>query len=290
MYQIPTTVGRLIAVLILTVSLVATVNDAQAQDPLVIELPHLTGEPGELLEIPVSVSTDADSLAGFQIDIMLSRPDLVFFEVDTVIIDFDTSYECQVDTIGTLASGWDIVEARSVIGKGLEMRLTGMVNLFTPPPPWAIPEYTSGILLKFFARIRDDVPDTLTDRVVHLEISGLSNYTDPQGGMISPVQHIGGSITVMLPSCDCTDYCEMDGTPAISPLDVSYIVNYVYKGLDARPVLPDCPGDNGDWDCDGAVTPLDVSWYVLFVYKSSGVGPCNPCDCDPYHTGCPEYP
>jgi hypothetical protein len=283
------TVGGLIAVLILTASLVATVNDAEAQDPLVIELPHLTGESGELLEIPVNVSTDEDSLAAFQLDIMLSRPDLVFFEVDTVIIDFDTSYECQVDTIGTLTSGWELIEARSALGLGYQIRLTGMVNLFTLPPPWAIPEYTSGVLLKFFARVRDDVPDTLSDRVVNLNFGG-SYYSDPQSELISPVEHIDGSITVTLPSCDCTDYCDMDQSGTIDPLDVSYIVNYVYLGQDARPTLPACPGNNGDWNCDGGVDPLDVSFYVQFVYKSSGVGACNPCDCDPYHTGCPEYP
>jgi hypothetical protein len=91
--------------------------------------------------------------------------------------------------------------------------------------------------------------------------------------------------------CVCANiYCNMDGNSGFTPVDVAYIVNYVYKQLDARPVLPDCPGLNGDWDCSGQVSPLDVTWYVQFVYKSSGVGPCDPCDCDPYPSGCPEFP
>jgi len=97
------------------------------------------------------------------------------------------------------------------------------------------------------------------------------------------------------PECDCELYCDMggalvDGQPAFTPIDVAYIVNYVYKSLDARPVLSLCPAENGDWDCSGAVTPLDVTYYVQFVYKSSGIGPCDPCNCDPYHEGCPEFP
>ena len=39
---------------------------------------------------------------------------------------------------------------------------------------------------------------------------------------------------------------KVDGDPAITPLDVAYIVKYVYKGQDARPVLSNCPGANGD--------------------------------------------
>lgn len=77
--------------------------------------------------------------------------------------------------------------------------------------------------------------------------------------------------------CDCTDFCDMDGVSGITPVEVAYIVQYVYKSLDARPVLPDCPGINGDWDCSGTVTPLDVTWYVQYVYKSLGDGPCDPC-------------
>ena len=91
-------------------------------------------------------------------------------------------------------------------------------------------------------------------------------------------------------SCDCTDYCDLDGDPNITPVDVSYIVNYVYLGRDARPAMPNCPGDNGDWDCDGSVTPLDVAFYVNYVYKSLGAGPCEPCDCASYPDDCPPYP
>jgi hypothetical protein len=90
--------------------------------------------------------------------------------------------------------------------------------------------------------------------------------------------------------CDCLLFCNLDGVTGYTPVDVAYIVNYVYKQLDARPLLPGCPGDNGDWDCTGTVTPLDVTWYVQFVYKSSGIGPCDPCNCDPYPGNCPTFP
>jgi hypothetical protein len=100
-----------------------------------------------------------------------------------------------------------------------------------------------------------------------------------------------GNFAIKAASCDCTFHCDMDLGGGIDPLDVTYIVNYVYKSLDARPDLPNCPGDNGDWNCDGSVDPLDVAFYVQWVYKSQGNLPCDPCNCIPvYPDDCPAYP
>ncbi len=79
------------------------------------------------------------------------------------------------------------------------------------------------------------------------------------------------------PLCNCTGFCDVDGNDVLDPVDVSYLVNYVYKGLDARVLLPDCPQENGDWDCSGNIDPLDVAFYVNYVYKGFGTGPCDPC-------------
>jgi len=89
--------------------------------------------------------------------------------------------------------------------------------------------------------------------------------------------------------CDCSAFCDMDGVGQISPIDIVYIVNYVYKQLDARLVLADCPGDNGDWNCDGLVNPTDIVWYVSMVYKAYDIPPCDPCPCDSYPDICPPY-
>ncbi len=78
--------------------------------------------------------------------------------------------------------------------------------------------------------------------------------------------------------CDCTGLGDMDFSETIDPLDVTILVNYVYKGYDSRePMPPTCPVENGDWDCDVTVSPLDVAYCVNYVYKTSGVLPCDPC-------------
>ena len=90
--------------------------------------------------------------------------------------------------------------------------------------------------------------------------------------------------------CDCIAHCDLDSDDAINPSDAVCIVNFVYKNLDLRQQIPNCPGDNGDWNCDGSVNPVDVVRYVNFVYQGSGVVPCEPCDCEPYPTNCPLWP
>lgn len=79
------------------------------------------------------------------------------------------------------------------------------------------------------------------------------------------------------PPCACTGFCDLDLSGRINPLDVAIAVNFVYRFLDSRAPLPNCPLENGDWDCTGGITPLDIAYYVNFVYRMSGVGPCDPC-------------
>jgi len=90
--------------------------------------------------------------------------------------------------------------------------------------------------------------------------------------------------------CECTYFGDVNLDNAINPQDVVYIVNHVYKQIDMRQQLPNCPGDNGDWDCNGTINPLDVVRYVNYVYKGSTALPCDPCACASYPVGCPPYP
>ncbi len=131
-----------------------------------------------------------------------------------------------------------------------------------------------------------DVVDTDTDGIMDACDNCPNDFNPDQAD--SNYDYIGDACEGA--GCDCTGYCDIDGDQVYTPLDVSYIVSYVYKQLDARPVLPLCAGDNGDWDCDGSVSPLDVTWYVAYVYKQSGVGPCDPCNCISYPSNCPPFP
>ncbi len=97
-------------------------------------------------------------------------------------------------------------------------------------------------------------------------------------------------VTFDLPGagCDCTGFGNLDGNPGINPVDVVHLVNYVYKSIDPPTVeLPDCPGIDGDWNCDGVVNPVDVVMIVNYVYKSILSALCDPCACTSYPDNCP---
>jgi hypothetical protein len=128
--------------------------------------------------------------------------------------------------------------------------------------------------------------------LIYLEAPPAGTYivTVSHKGTLAVSQYYSLVSSHNISNCDCTDFCDMDQGGTYDPLDVSYIVNHVYLSQDERPVLPNCWGNNGDWNCDGSVDPLDVTFYVQYVYKSSGIGPCDPCNCDPYPEGCPEFP
>jgi len=78
-------------------------------------------------------------------------------------------------------------------------------------------------------------------------------------------------------ACDCGMWGDVNGDGFINPVDVLYVVSYVYKGLDGRAVWPDCPRATGDVNCDSAVNPLDMAFYVKYVYKGQNAFCADPC-------------
>jgi hypothetical protein len=78
--------------------------------------------------------------------------------------------------------------------------------------------------------------------------------------------------------CNCGAKGDMDGSGTANPVDVAYLVNYVYKSLDALVDPPNCAFPAGDVDCGGQITPLDVAFLVKLVYTSQDAlcSGCNP--------------
>jgi len=68
----------------------------------------------------------------------------------------------------------------------------------------------------------------------------------------------------------------MDCSGVATPLDVAFLVKFVYQAQDALCPAPDCPYPVGDLDCNSQVTPLDVAYIVNAVYKMQNAM-CDGC-------------
>lgn len=60
------------------------------------------------------------------------------------------------------------------------------------------------------------------------------------------------------------------------PLDVQFLVKFVFQSQDARCPKPACPYSCGDVNCDEGVDPLDVQFLVKHVFQSQDAL-CDPC-------------
>ncbi len=91
-------------------------------------------------------------------------------------------------------------------------------------------------------------------------------------------------VTLNVSACDCGIKGDVNDDMSTDPLDVTYLVNYVYLSLDALTERPDCPYPKGDMNCDDSADPLDVTYLVNYVYLSQDAlcDGCAPPAAAPY--------
>jgi hypothetical protein len=165
--------------------------------------------------IMIYMKNYSDTVAGFELWLLLDRPDLMEFSTDSITVadttfwrclqwsgpdcidslditdsvlldpgteyDFITVHEYEVlagavDTSGTLTSGWEYISARS-LGIGYDLKIVGLADLFPPPytPGIGYPQLGDVPLIKVRLDIYD-IPDTLQDRTAQIYI--MANNLD----------------------------------------------------------------------------------------------------------------
>lgn len=104
---------------------------------------------------------------------------------------------------------------------------------------------------------------------------GLADETSPCLPGNNECAVLVGALAVEC-TCDCGVPGDLDCGGDTTPVDVAYLVNFVYKSLDALCVPPNCLYPVGDVNCDDLVNPLDVIYLVNAVYRSHDAL-CNGC-------------
>ncbi len=85
-----------------------------------------------------------------------------------------------------------------------------------------------------------------------------------------------GAMDIGCTGCDCGLVGDVNCDDGVDPLDVQFLVAFVFQSQDARCDKPACPNSVGDVNCDDGVDPLDVQFLVAFVFQSNDAR-CDPC-------------
>ena len=251
--------------------------------------------------VPVYLQNITDQVGGFEVSLLLERPDLFKFPADSTIettivcidqIDcnpadttIDTVAVSPVDTVGMAIHGWEFVQARAL--SPINLKLAALAN--EPSPPATPPLATGGPRLLCKVYLEKVAPqsmlDTLQDRKTRIFIDHNStSFSTPNGTTIG---RLSDTNCVNPPSCtqidtvfytDTTAFLFVDGVRQFGPgctrgdvnangtinsADIIYLVNFVFKG---GPV-PQCNPNTGDDNCNLVVNSADIIYLVNYVFK-----------------------
>jgi hypothetical protein len=67
--------------------------------------------------------------------------------------------------------------------------------------------------------------------------------------------------------CDCGAQGDMNCDGIVQPIDVTFLVNWVYRDRNDICNAPNCPYPTGDLDCSGLIQPIDVVLIINLVYR-----------------------
>jgi prenyltransferase beta subunit len=68
--------------------------------------------------------------------------------------------------------------------------------------------------------------------------------------------------------CECGVPGDMNCDSYVQPIDVVYLINWIFRGRYDLCSRPRCPFDTGDLNCDGAYSPLDAVLLINYIYRS----------------------
>ncbi len=242
-----------------------------------LKVADTTAMPGAL-NTPISIFLDNiyDDVAGFNIWVQLDRPDVMVFQTDTITVYDSTFFKCNqysgsncidstevfswepydffydtvyidivgnFDSTGTLTSGWEFLDTRSLSGLGTDINIVGIADLpgggVVPPIPAG---QQGGVLLRILADVFS-MDDEITDRTVNLLIQ--TDFKDH----FSFSRADGSSITwipmeIVDTTCyECTQWVgnictNYEKVPRVlgQPIDTS-LCDSMYIGLDTIAVL-----------------------------------------------------
>ncbi len=258
------------AIMMLAVSAIARSPD------LVVRVGHILAPAGaEAVSVPIYMENYSDTVAAFELWLIPSNPDVFEFHDPTGLkatpVGFDTS--------GTLISGWQFIEARSLTETGLDAKITARANTLFPPHTHGIgyPQYGAIPLIKVLADVYElpPMPIALTAEIV-IMANNLDNFnfSDEMGNSIGVIIDTVVDTTCWdcmqwLPPPDdtiCLAWEPVPGTTGDSCVEESYLVGTLDTSRvhihDGSLTVFTCGDVNGDL----AVNIFDITDVISYLY------------------------
>ncbi len=297
--------------LFVVVGLLAPCIGAQDSVILEIQVAEVTVCPGEdSVSIPIYLSNFQDTVEAFQMWVMLTRPDIMRFRIDTVVevdttfweclqwndtlcvdsqqvpptgnwdfyhVEVNTSYPGDYDITNTLISHWEDVYTYSVAENGTDLRIFGVAHSQLPPYNAPIAPQSGGTLIKLKADVFP-IPDTMTERTVGITIITASYFcfSDPGGNCLGMNGGEVDTSRVALTDGSLTvlgAICgDVDGSCSEANVaDITFLVNYLFASGPPPPSM---------WAANvngvGGVNIADVTYLVAYLFQGGASPHCSP--------------
>ncbi|MCK4460506.1 MAG: hypothetical protein KAW46_01820, partial [candidate division Zixibacteria bacterium] len=211
-------------------------------------------------------------------------------EWDFINVDTNEVLVGSVDTAGTLISGWEWVDSRSLSGYGWDLNIAGIADLPGDPVTPGIGPQEGGLLINMIADV-NDIPDTLTDSTVNIlvmtQFAQHFCFSNPQGECIGDSNMVVTLDTTLL---RCTLWAEevclhwqVVAEPPFDSMIVQWDTTFVSTVVVYNGSLTVVPTLVGDIDDSGSL-PMDIADLVYLVdwMFAGGSPPICPqsADCD----------
>ena len=294
---------------------------AKAQPVLWIKVFDTTTQSGaQNTVIPIYMNNYQDTVAGFNLWIQLDWPEIMEFQTDSGTVIDTTYWDCleyeetvcvesvltnplgqwdfthidtndiligNFDTTGTLCSGWEWVDARSLSGLGFDLNIAAIADMDDPPPPDTTPgigPQQGGILIKILADVFD-IPDSMTERTVNMMIQHNTldhfSFSRPDGTSIGILHREApdtncwqcnvwvGEVCMdwerftTPPDCDSIEVCCPDSFEIVMG-SVPYLdtIHVILEDGSVTVAEFIC----GDVDANGSVNVGDLSYLVTYLF------------------------
>ncbi|MBD3297121.1 MAG: hypothetical protein GF341_00545 [candidate division Zixibacteria bacterium] len=242
--------------------------------PLTISIPDTAGYPGQRIELPIIISTDVDSVVGFQISYGMDRPNVMRFPTDTIVdtlivclnppectetdTTIDTVASVPIKTEGHLCENWDYVRAVT-FGTETNLRVTGLADLACQCDKAILP-FTQEETL---CRVTVDVfchPDPFGGDEVNFggQIPATS-FSAPLGRAIESFTLNPAHIDVLPLVTGDYDYSGF-----ADAVDLQMMIQCLFFNT-----CPDCDALNIDLDCNGEPNAVDMNLLIQYLFFSA---------------------